>query len=129
MWDDLKSTLIGALDACVPSKMTKTRYNQPWILRELKRLTQRKKRAFKKAKMTRKAKDTKRYDNLKNITKKACKSAYSSYLNNIVDPDSQENPKQLWSFIKSRAYTTCFLISRYTRLWAQMRFQLGSLRN
>ena len=52
--------------------------------------------------MTRKAKDTKRYDNLKNITNKACKSAYNSYLNNIVDPDSQENPKKIWSFIKSK---------------------------
>ena len=58
--------------------------------------------AFKKAKMTQKVKETKRYNNLKNITKKACKSAYNSYLNNIVDPDSQENTKKFWSFIKSQ---------------------------
>ena len=60
---------MGALDACVPSKMTTTRYNQPWITCELKQLARKKKLAFKKAKMTRKAKDTKRYNSLKNITK------------------------------------------------------------
>ena len=54
MWNDLNSTLMGALDACVPSKMTTTRYNQPWITRELKQLTRRKKPAFKKARMTQK---------------------------------------------------------------------------
>ena len=66
---------MGALDACVHSKMTTTRYNQTWITRELKQLTRRKKRAFKKARKTGKAKDAKRYDNLKNIRKRACKSA------------------------------------------------------
>ena len=42
MSDDLKSTLMGALDAYIPSKMTATRYNQSWITRELKQLTRRK---------------------------------------------------------------------------------------
>ena len=45
-WDDIKSNLMGALDACVPSKMSSTRHNQPWITRELKQLRRRKKKAF-----------------------------------------------------------------------------------
>ena len=31
-----------------------------------------------------------------------CKSAYNTYLNNIVDPETNENPEKLWSFIKSK---------------------------
>ena len=89
-------------DSCVPSQMTYTRYNQLWITRELKQLTRRKKRAFKKARKSKQAKDIKKYGKLKASTKKACKSVYSTYINNIVDPETAENPKKLWSFIKSK---------------------------
>ena len=61
MWDDIKSIPMGALDACVLSKISSTRNNQPWITRELKQLTRRKKIVFKKAKKTQKAKDTMHY--------------------------------------------------------------------
>ena len=74
MWGDIKSTLMGALDTCVPNKMSSTRHNQTWITRELKQLTRRKKKAFKKTRKTHKAKDSKRYELMKKITKKACRS-------------------------------------------------------
>ena len=82
--------------------MTSTRYNKPWIIHELKQLTRRQKRAFKKARKSKQAKDIRRYGKLKASTKKACKSAYNTYINNIVDPETAENPKKLWIFIKSR---------------------------
>ena len=36
-----------------------------------------------------------------------CKSAYNSYIKNIISPDSTSNPKKFWGFIKGmRTYAT-----------------------
>ena len=61
MWFDIKSELITILDNGVPSKVSSTRVNQPWITRSVKRLTRRKKRSFNKARKTKKDKDFQRY--------------------------------------------------------------------
>ena len=102
MWFDIKSELITILDNGVPSKVSSTRVNQPWITRSVKRLTRRKKRSFNKARKTKKDKDFQRYQQLKKATRSACKQAYSDYLNNIISPESSTNPKKFWGFIKSK---------------------------
>ena len=102
MWSDIKSTLLAILDKGVPSKMTSSRFNQPWITRSIKRLTRRKKRSFTKARKTKCSKDFQRYQQLKKTTRSACKRAYSDFLNNIISPESTTNPKKFWGFIKSK---------------------------
>ncbi|KAK3101678.1 hypothetical protein FSP39_005405 [Pinctada imbricata] len=102
MWKAIKTQLNTTLDKCVPSKMTSTRYNQPWINREVKQLSRRKKRSFKRARETKSARDRKHYQHLKKATRNACKRAYDSYISNIVSPDSHSNPKKFWSFISSK---------------------------
>ena len=39
MWSDVNSTLLTILENGVPAKMSSTRINQPWITREVKRMT------------------------------------------------------------------------------------------
>lgn len=56
MWNSISTTL-KILESSVPSKMTSSRFNQPWINREIKALSRRKKRQFNKAKSTKHSKD------------------------------------------------------------------------
>ncbi len=82
--------------------MTSTRFNQPWINKDVKRITRQKKKAFKKARKTKSEKDQKRYKSLKRASQKACKQAYSSYVHDIISPDLKGNPKKFYSYIKSK---------------------------
>ena len=92
MWFDIKSALLTILDNVVPSKMSSTRFNQPWITTSLRRLTRRKKQSFTKARKTKKPKDFQCYQHLKKATRSACRHAYSEYLNNTISPESTTNP-------------------------------------
>ena len=47
-WSDIKVKLLFILDDKIPTKLSSRRYNQPWITRDLKPLSRRKKRAFQK---------------------------------------------------------------------------------
>ena len=107
MWSDVNSTLLTILENSVPAKMSSTRINQPWITREVKRMTRRKKRSFTKARKTRKPCDFQRYQQLKKATRTACKHAYSEYINNIISPESTANPKNLKGFINSKKCDNC----------------------
>lgn len=51
-WNSISTTLCMILESSVPSKMTNSRFKQPWINQEIKALSRRKKRQFKKAKST-----------------------------------------------------------------------------
>lgn len=63
MWLDFKHNCIETLTKHVPSKMTTTRFNQPWIDRNIRRLSRRKKRAYRKARNRNNKKDWDRYKN------------------------------------------------------------------
>ena len=102
MWSFLSTSLIGLLDATVPSKMSSTRFHQAWITGEVKRITRRKKRAYTKAIRTKDPTDFLRYQELKKATRKACKEAYASYIKDIISPDITSNPKRFWGFIKGK---------------------------
>ena len=54
-----------------------------------------------KTRRTGSAKDIKRYKHLKDLLRTTCRSAYNSYITNIISPDSTSNPKRFWSFVKS----------------------------
>ena len=45
MWDNIKSNLTELHEQHIPSKFTTTRFHQPWITTEIKRITRRKQRA------------------------------------------------------------------------------------
>lgn len=78
MWTAIKEKLLSLRESFVPSKMTSSRFHQPWVNTEVKRLSRQKNRAFKKLKTTRKSKDKDRYQSLKKKCNQACKDAYNS---------------------------------------------------
>ena len=102
MWTEFSSKCTQIMTDYIPSKLTTARFSQPWINRDLKRLSHRKKRAYKKAKISRKNSHWERYKQLKKESQKECRKAYSAHVNDVVSDDQTENPKKLYSFIKSK---------------------------
>jgi hypothetical protein len=102
MWLDFKHKCIETLTKHVPSKMTTTRFNQPWIDRNTRRLSRRKKRAYRKARNTNNKKDWDRYKNIQKQNKQGCRKAYNDYVRNMVSEDKGTSSKKLYSFIKSK---------------------------
>ena len=106
LWTSFKSGCLDALNTNVPSKMTSQRFNQPWITRDLKRLSRRKDRAYKRYSKTHSTRDYSHYKDLKNTVHVRCKLRYNEYVNSIV-MDEDHKPKRLWSFIKSKRTDAC----------------------
>ena len=102
MWNDIKNHLLSTLDLFVPSKMTSSRFSQPWITRDIKQLSRRKKRAYVRARSSKKQKDFECYEKLKKSSTENCKTAYNDYITNIISPDSSSNPKRFYGFTKSK---------------------------
>ena len=102
MWKEIKEKLLNLMNDFVPTKQSTSRYNAPWINTEVKRITRQKKRAYNKARSSKKHRDIERYKRLKVAARLACKRAHNNYIKDIVSPDSQTNPKKFWSFIKSK---------------------------
>ena len=96
LWTSFKSGCLQALDANVPSKMTTQRYSQPWITKDLKRLSRRKHRAYNRYLRTHSARDHATYKRLKNETLARCKERYHVYVNDVI-MDENHRPKRLWS--------------------------------
>ena len=101
LWADLKQ-IIDTSMLLVPSKLTSPRYSQPWITRECKRLSRRKKRAYNRAKRTSRKEDWDKFKSLTTKSRKACKLAYNKYVEDSVSPDIKRNPKRFFTFIKNR---------------------------
>ncbi|XP_072051686.1 uncharacterized protein [Amphiura filiformis] len=64
----------------VPSKLSSTRFNQPWFNTSTKRICRRKARAFKKARKTNRDRDWRRFGQLKKQSQITCRQAYNKYL-------------------------------------------------
>ncbi|CAC5398883.1 unnamed protein product [Mytilus coruscus] len=62
---------------------------------------QRKDRAFKKANATKSTRDVRRYKHLKAECQRNIRQAHSNYVKDIISPEAKQNPKKLWSSVKS----------------------------
>ena len=100
LWDTLKHFTLSFLEDKVPSKMTSSRFSQPWINKKVKRISRRKKRAYKRAKHSCSISDLQRYKQLQKESQYECKKAYDSYVSDIVTSD--KNSKKLYTFIKGK---------------------------
>ena len=106
LWETLRDKCLDIADH-IPSKCTSIRQHQPWINCSIKQLSRLKQRRYNKARLTGLAEDWEAYKKLKRYTQRQCKEAYDSYVNSIVSPESSNNPKRFWSFIKSKRTDYC----------------------
>ncbi|MEW8547322.1 MAG: reverse transcriptase domain-containing protein, partial [Candidatus Thiodiazotropha sp.] len=102
LWTAFSEKCTEMMTELVPSKMTSSRFSQPWINRGIKRLSRRKKRAYRRARISKDKTDWLVYKQLKRQTQRECRNAYSSHVNNLVSEDQASNPKKLYSFVKSK---------------------------
>ena len=86
----------------IPCKLTSKRFNQPWTNRNVKRLSHRKRKAYNKARATKKKSDWIYYKEPKKECQRESWKACSSHVNSLVSEDQTCNPKKLNSFIKSK---------------------------
>jgi len=99
-WDLILEHLDKVVQDHVPSKISRSKFHQPWICTQLKRLSRQKYRAWKKAKRSKKSNDWKRYKKLKKQTQVANRKAYFSYVSDMVSDSSDR--KKLWRLIKNK---------------------------
>ena len=101
LWTKFKEGVENITDT-IPTKMTSTRFNKPWINRSIKKIYRQKQRAYNKAKTSKSANDWSRFKKLQKLQRVTCRNAYNSYVREIISPDINERPKRFWSFIKSK---------------------------
>ena len=102
MWSEITTNLHKILETRVPTKLSTIRYNQPWINRQIKQLSRRKKRAYKKARNSRKDNDWFYFNGLKKQMQKDSRNTYHTYISNLIADGTDTNSKKFWSFVKSR---------------------------
>ena len=106
MWNTIRDFTTNLIHKHVPSKMTSSRSTNPWANRHIARLSRRKQRAHKKAKRTKHNRDWARYKSLQAETQREVRRAHDTYMDEIIGGDMRENPKRLWSYLKSRKQDT-----------------------
>ena len=81
IWVYIKSRLHQMEDECIPSKLTSTKYHQPWLNKKVKTLGHRKKRWWKKSKTSAYAKQI--FSQIKIASRQECRKAMNNYLDNM----------------------------------------------
>ena len=107
-WSSIASNILQAADNHVPHKMSKPKRHLPWVSPSIKRMMNRRNRAFKKARRTWKSHHFDTYKNLRNNTSKRLRAAKSKYLNEVMGglaPDTDQasahgSVKRSWSYLK-----------------------------
>ncbi|XP_072048556.1 uncharacterized protein [Amphiura filiformis] len=102
LWNLIDKKLCQVMEDCVPSKYSSQRFNQPWINSSVKKLSRRKKRAFRTAKRTKSPTDWQYYKELKKLDQAECRKRYHSYVNNMTSESFSSNSKKFWRYIKSK---------------------------
>ena len=100
MWSSFKSNLIKILNKHVPTKISSSKFNQPWITTQVKRAIRQKQRWFNKCKHNNSERIHKKYKEIKKYTQKICRNAHFNYVQNLISTDT--NNKKLYSYIKSK---------------------------
>ena len=100
-WTDIKENIMLIIKKHVPSKLTSTRFQQPWFNTNTKRLINKKKRWFYKMKNSNSENVHNKYKEIKRKTQQACRKAHAEYVNNMINEDEPHN-KKLWAYIRSK---------------------------
>ena len=101
LWNQFKEKCIRSINPHVPSKLTSTRFSHAWCNRDVRRLSRRKKWAYKKARTTKQSSDWSRYKKIQKDTQHACRKAHDDFISNMVG-EPGTNSKKLYTYIKSK---------------------------
>ena len=92
----------GILAINIPSKLSNSRHNLPWMNRNLKIIIRKKGRRFKKATKSGMDKDSGRNLDIEQMVKRELRDAERVYVNSILQNGLEsENNKPFWKYVKS----------------------------
>jgi hypothetical protein len=94
-WTLFKHGCILIVAEKVPARQISQKYNQPWVTRDVRRITRQKKR-----RRCNTQHDWDRYRTIKRQAQLACRRAHDHHV--AMLSEDHENPKVFWQFIKSR---------------------------
>ena len=100
LWTAFKERVANISDRLIPSKMSSSRMNQPWINSLIKILSLRKQRAYNQTGSSGNTKDWAKFRKLQKLQNQECKKAFHKYIMDIISPDLYERPKRFWSYTK-----------------------------
>ena len=106
LWERFKSICNACLDL-IPCKLSSTRFNQPWITRNIKSLSRKKQRSYNQARALNTSEAWVKYKELKQFTQQECRKAYNHFIANLTDVNKPGSSKKFWSFIKSKRKDQC----------------------
>ena len=103
-WTQIKSKILSVLDNRVPSKMTTCRFSQPWITADLKRLSRKKKKAFRRSRQVtdKSHPDLIHYKDLKKEMQRECRKTYQTYVTDLICGEGSSVGKRFWTYIKNK---------------------------
>ena len=97
----------GILAINIPSKLSNSRHNLPWMNINLKRLIRKKGRRFKKAKKTGMDEDMARCLDIEQMLKRELREAEKVYVNGIPQNGLESgNNQPFWKYVKSQKQET-----------------------
>ena len=96
-----KSTLAKAINYYIPQRSSCSKYKLSWINAGIKRHIRKKDRLHQKALRTGKPKHWEEFRRDRNLVSRLVKESHSNYLNNVIGPCLDENPKKFWSHIRN----------------------------
>lgn len=103
VWKFSLESILRLQEKHVQSKMSSTRFQQPWIDGNVKRFSRKKRRWFDPVKLTQSPRDRETYDKIKKASRQISSQTYKNYLNNIpTDSDENRPNRRIWSYIKIR---------------------------
>ena len=79
------------LDICnqclnlIPTKMSSSKFHQPWITSHIKQLTHKKQWAYDRAHLTNHANDWSSYYNVKKLSQQECCNAFNKYVSSFIN--------------------------------------------
>ena len=101
-WNSIKDCINNTMSAHIPTKMTTRKNHKPWLTTDIKRMTRKKHRLYRRAKQTGKAEHIQKFQAVKKRCSKQVKRARVDFINKKVMSGLEDgNTKPFWSYIKS----------------------------
>jgi hypothetical protein len=107
-WDNLLDHLKASQSKNIPTKLSSTRNNVPWLTSATKKMCRKKHRLYKKAKKSQSPAHWAELKKHQNETRDTLRKSHWDYVNNILVSGLEKgDTKPFWSYIKSQKQDNC----------------------
>ena len=105
-WKQFKEAIETCIEKHIPKKKIGKHHVVPWMTTDIKRLIRKKQRLYNKSKKSKKPSHKKAFKDIRSLIRNKLHKNYWDYLNNMLDPEKDNNSKKFWKYIKSRKQDT-----------------------